>query len=134
LASVKFVLLVSIKQETTAILDSEILDWYLGLRVRTLNLVGDYAGNERFLLEGDSLLLHCFGDPRIDFEDGFQLLHAVYVVERFLEALVRRLCNFHLVFFHDHEDLCIPPYNFPLKNFYLLARLVIIRHFVGFDQ
>jgi ATP-dependent RNA helicase DDX60 len=67
-------------------------------------------------------------------------------VERFIEALVRRLCNFHLVFFSglsskasflwgvmlikltDHEDLCIPPHNFLLKNFYLLTRSVIIRH------
>ena len=48
--------------------DTEILDWYLGLRNRTLDLVGDYAGNERFLLEGDSLLLHCFSDTRIDVE------------------------------------------------------------------
>lgn len=48
--------------------DTEILDWYLGLRNRTLDLVGDYAGNERFLLEGDSLLLHCFSDSRIDVE------------------------------------------------------------------
>lgn len=49
-------------------MDSEILDWYLGLNNRTLDLVGDYAGNERFLLEGDSLLLHCFGDTKVDFE------------------------------------------------------------------
>jgi len=48
--------------------DTGVLDWYLGLRNRTLDLVGDYAGNERFLLEGDSLLLHCFSDIRIDVE------------------------------------------------------------------
>lgn len=52
-------------------MDSEVLDWYLGLNNRTLDLVGDYAGNERFLLEGDSLLLHCFGDTKIDFEGEF---------------------------------------------------------------
>lgn len=68
LASVKFILASHRWQEMTATLDSKILDWYLGLHVRTLDLVGDYAGSERFLLEGDSLLLHCFGDPRIDFE------------------------------------------------------------------
>ena len=49
-------------------MDSEVLEWYQGLQNRVLDLVGDYAGNERFLLEGDSLLLHCFGDPKIDFE------------------------------------------------------------------
>lgn len=40
--------------------------------------------------------------------DGFQLLHAVYVVERFLENLVKRHCNFHIAFF---EGMCFlsPP-------------------------
>ncbi|MCJ1475667.1 hypothetical protein MMC13_004330 [Lambiella insularis] len=109
-------------------MEPNVLDWYLGLQSRTLDLVGDYAGNELFVLEGDSLLLYCFGDLKIDFEDGFQLLHAVYAVEHFLEALVRRMCNFHIVFFSDHEDLCIPPQIFPRKNLYMLARSVIIRH------
>lgn len=54
-------------------MDSEILEWYLGLHSRTIDLVGDYAGEERFLLEGDSLLLHCFGDVKIDFEGKFSL-------------------------------------------------------------
>lgn len=44
---------------------AEIEGWYKGLRVQRLDLVGDYAGNELFLLEGDSLLLQCFGNPKI---------------------------------------------------------------------
>ncbi|MCJ1400686.1 hypothetical protein MMC11_003894 [Xylographa trunciseda] len=94
-------------------MDSTVLDWYQGLENRILDLVGDYAGNERFLLE-----------------DGFQLLHAVYTVEYFLEALIRRACNFHVVFFSDNQDLCIPPQNFAMKDLYLLARSIIIRHLV----
>jgi hypothetical protein len=31
--------------------------------------------------------------------DGFQLLHSVYVVERFLENLTKRHCQFHIAFF-----------------------------------
>lgn len=58
-------------------MDAEIQDWYRGLRTQTLDLVGDYAGSELFLLEGDSLLLQCFGDPKIQFEGkscyGFQV-------------------------------------------------------------
>ena len=30
--------------------------------------MGDYAGSELFLIEGDSLLLHAFSDPTIDFQ------------------------------------------------------------------
>ena len=48
--------------------DDAYLEWYLSLYSRTLDLVGDYAGNERFLIEGDSLLRHCFEDSKIDFE------------------------------------------------------------------
>jgi hypothetical protein len=48
--------------------DNALLDWYDALHNRTLDLVGDYAGSEAFLLEGDSLLLHCFSDSRIDIE------------------------------------------------------------------
>lgn len=41
-------------------------DWYHSLRPRSVDLVGDYAGRELFVLEGDSLLRHCFSDERID--------------------------------------------------------------------
>lgn len=42
-------------------------DWYHTLPSRRINLFDDYAGNELFLIEFDSLLLHCFSDPNIDF-------------------------------------------------------------------
>lgn len=85
------------------------IDRYNTLYSRTLDLVGDYAGDELFILEGDSLLLQCFSDNQIDFDEGFQLLHATYTVERFLAQLHRRSCNFHVVFFKDHAHGCIPP-------------------------
>jgi hypothetical protein len=47
---------------------SELSDWYLSLHTTVLDLVGDYAGKELFLIEGDSLLLQCFDDPNLDFE------------------------------------------------------------------
>ena len=98
-------------------------DWYEKVRTRVVDLVGDYAGKELFLVEGDSLLLECFRDRRIDFQgesiqsfgkfeyrkgkvsllrleiDGFQLLHAVYAVEKYLDNLVSRGCKFSIVFF-----------------------------------
>ena len=40
---------------------------YNTLRPRTIDLVGDYAGQELFLVEGDSLLLECFSNSKIDF-------------------------------------------------------------------
>lgn len=41
---------------------------YGSLSTRRVDLVGDYAGQELFVVEGDSLLLRCFTDPRLDFD------------------------------------------------------------------
>jgi hypothetical protein len=76
-----------------------ILSWYDTSRPRRLDLVGDYAGQELFLIDGDSLLRDCFGDARLDFLCGWQVLHAAYSVERFLDALVVRHCRFVVAFF-----------------------------------
>ena len=45
-----------------------LLSWYDSSRPMFIDLVGDYAGKELFLLEGDSLLRECFEDERIDFQ------------------------------------------------------------------
>lgn len=49
-------------------MESNIDKVYHSLYSRRVDLIGDYAGNELFLLELDSLLLHCFSDPMIDFD------------------------------------------------------------------
>ncbi|KAL9581113.1 MAG: hypothetical protein Q9212_004097 [Teloschistes hypoglaucus] len=109
----------------------ELMDWYSKLPTRRVDLVGDYAGQELFIVEGDGLLLRCFDDPKLDLVDGFQLLHAAYAVEQFLQGLIQRKCNFHIVFFDIHHDLCIPRGSpSALKSQYFLARAVIIRHLV----
>jgi hypothetical protein len=80
------------------------------------------------------------------YSGGFQLLHAVYAVEKFLENLVKRHCQFHVVFFEgrflpiswakpllrghlENANLCIPNgLRHTLRSRYLLAREVIKRH------
>ena len=42
--------------------------WYSQLSAGYVDLVGDYAGKERFFIEGDSLLLQVFSAPELDFE------------------------------------------------------------------
>jgi ATP-dependent RNA helicase DDX60 len=42
--------------------------WYSKLSARYVDLVGDYAGKERFFIEGDSLLLEVFCNPQLDFK------------------------------------------------------------------
>ncbi|PYI36136.1 P-loop containing nucleoside triphosphate hydrolase protein [Aspergillus indologenus CBS 114.80] len=98
---------------------------------RTIDLIGDYAGAELFILEGDSLLRHCFSDDLLDFDLGFQLLHAAYIVERFLAQLQQRKCHFHLVFFASHSEACIPRHSSSGNwSKYRLAREVILQHLI----
>lgn len=57
------------------------------------------------------------------------MLHAVHAIEKFLAGLIRRNCNFHLAFFDEHKDLCIP-YHADARNWhkFLLTRETFIRH------
>lgn len=104
--------------------------WYQTLSSRRVDLVGDYAGTELFLIDGNSLLLQAFSDPLLDFQgDSFQLFHAVYTVELFLKKLLDRRCRFEVVFFDDHEFLSIPArINETDKWKFIVARPAIIRH------
>ena len=109
--------------------ESKVLQSYRRILSRRVDLVGDYAGNELFLIEGDSLLLRCFSDDKLDFAVGLQLLHAAYNVERFLHQLIKRKCNFQIVFFSSNRDLCVPPQADQANHCkYFLARAAIIRH------
>jgi hypothetical protein len=109
---------------------SALAAWYSSVYTQRVDLVGDYAGAERFVIEGDSLLLHAFSDPLLDFgATGFQLLHAAYNVEKLLKQLHSRGCNFHIAFFDDQPELCIPDgVDIKHRAKYLLARAAIIRH------
>ncbi|KAH7409767.1 DEAD/DEAH box helicase-like protein [Phaeosphaeria sp. MPI-PUGE-AT-0046c] len=109
--------------------EDDVSHYYQTVFSRRVDLVGDYAGSEIFLVEFDSLLLRCFSDPKLDFGNGFQLLHAVYIVEKFLQDLLSRRCQFQVVCFDQNEDLCVPS-NADRTNWpkYALARSVIFRH------
>lgn len=109
--------------------DHDALESYRSLGSRKVDLVGDYAGDEKFLIEGDSLLLRCFQDEKLDFQQGLQLLHATYNVESFLHNLIQRKCNFDIAFFECNKVLCAPQATDQnRKSRYLLARAAIIIH------
>ncbi|GIZ45282.1 hypothetical protein CKM354_000845500 [Cercospora kikuchii] len=108
---------------------TETLPLYRKLQSRRVDLVGDYAGDELFLIEGDSILRRCLDDEKLDFSPGLQLLHAVYNVEHFLHQLVKRKCNFNIIFFDSNRKLCLPPLadEATASRFYL-TRAAVIRH------
>ncbi|KAF7715746.1 Uncharacterized protein PECH_006191 [Penicillium ucsense] len=106
-----------------------LLKWYDGLSSRTVDLVGDYAGDELFIIDGDSLLLQVFSDKKLDFSPGFQILHATYLVENFLQKLQKRSCVFKIAFSADNDNLCVPVgTQSQRRHRFLLTREIIIRH------
>ncbi|RYO90005.1 hypothetical protein DL764_008518 [Monosporascus ibericus] len=107
-----------------------LLRWRASLKPLTVDMVGDFAGEELFAIHGEALLVHCIGAARVDYDYGFQLLHAVHAIESFLSKLSDRGCNFHIIWFDSHKNLCVP-YDTPDDEAYkyLLTRAVIIQHF-----
>ena len=81
-------------------------------------IVSDLYQSVRLLREANAQL-----------EGGFQLLHAAFSVEHFLQGLTQRKCNFHIVFFNRHSALCVPRNTSKANRAkYLLARWAIICH------
>ncbi|KIO24166.1 hypothetical protein M407DRAFT_26442, partial [Tulasnella calospora MUT 4182] len=93
------------------ILDKLDSSWYSKLHLRWMDLLGDYVGNELFLIDGDAICQHALNDPLLALgksqECSFQLLHAVWSVEKIISEFVRRRCNFEIVFFERNEHLTL---------------------------
>ncbi|RYP47761.1 hypothetical protein DL768_006229 [Monosporascus sp. mg162] len=107
-----------------------LIRWRASLKPLTVDIVSDFAGEELFAIHGEALLVHCIEAARVDYDYGFQLLHAVHAIESFLSKLRDRGCNFHIIWFDSHMNLCVP-YDTPGEEAYkyLLTRAVIIQHF-----
>ncbi|KAM0285639.1 hypothetical protein ACHAQH_001345 [Verticillium albo-atrum] len=126
-------------EETSSINSSEHTDpetlrlWYTNLLPRTVDIVGDFAGKELFVIHGEGLLRYCITEAKVDFQDGIQLLHAVYTVEKFLDELRQRGCNFDVLFFNAHANAVLPESvtaenASPAVAKFALARTVLIEH------
>lgn len=83
----------------------------------------EVIGDELVLIDGDALLSIVFATKglAIGGDDGFQLLHAVSILECILRSL--RLLNYNIVFFGNHASIATKS-----RNDLDLARECIIRH------
>lgn len=68
-----------------------------------LDIVGEYAGQEHFLVDGDALLQYVLDDALLalgrDRDPSYQVLHALWLLEQTVDKLIKRDCTFSLVFF-----------------------------------
>jgi hypothetical protein len=83
----------------------------------------DFGLSEPFLIDGDSLITFALSNKYLDWRNGGQFLHLVYIVENFLAKLKERGAQFEIFFMNSNNDLFEQ-----LGQSYLLGRLVIIEH------
>ncbi|KAB5588619.1 DEAD/DEAH-box helicase [Ceratobasidium theobromae] len=84
----------------------EVDAWFNKLRPRWMDLVGDYAGDEFFVVDGDSLCQVALEDDLVAIgrdAPSFQILHGLYCLEQAIHELKRRECNFEIAFFECNK-------------------------------
>ncbi|KAK6823653.1 DEAD/DEAH box helicase [Apiospora arundinis] len=114
--------------------DKLVAAWFDSLSPLTVDIVGDFVGKELFAINGEALLVHCILEKQVDFQVGFQVLHAVHAVELILSQMKECGCNFHILWFDSYRDLCVPPMvSDEVASKYLLIRAILIKH-LSFKQ
>ncbi|KAJ2912887.1 hypothetical protein MD484_g7532, partial [Candolleomyces efflorescens] len=109
--------------------------WYIGRSraSRRMDLLGDYAGNEFFLIDGESLFQLVLDDPLLALgqpnDPSFQILHAYHTLERVLSEYTTRSANFEIAFFHENRHLTILTGDSPfIVASRMLARSLLFKH------
>ncbi|KAG1840478.1 hypothetical protein DFJ58DRAFT_858214 [Suillus subalutaceus] len=78
---------------------------------RWMDLIGDYAGAEPFVIDGHSLLQVVLDDCLLalakDDDPSFQIIHAIYSLERILKNFRDRSANFDIIFFDVNRHLVL---------------------------
>ncbi|RPD67074.1 P-loop containing nucleoside triphosphate hydrolase protein [Lentinus tigrinus ALCF2SS1-7] len=83
--------------------------WYtfVNRRGRWMDLIGDYAGSEPFVVDGEALIDMILDDPLLalgrENDVSFQSVHAVYTLERILHDISKRSDSFEVVFWHERR-------------------------------
>ncbi|KAG9094747.1 hypothetical protein FS749_011922 [Ceratobasidium sp. UAMH 11750] len=112
---------------------TEIDNWLSRLKPRWMDLVGDYAGDEFFVVDGDSICQLVLDDDLLvvgkQDKPGFQILHALHNFEQTILALKNRDCNFEVVFFdcNKHGTVWASGGDFVASS-RLLARQILKSH------
>ncbi|KAF8843868.1 P-loop containing nucleoside triphosphate hydrolase protein [Paxillus ammoniavirescens] len=108
-------------------------------RARWMDLLGDYAGTESFIIEGHSLIQLVIDDPLLALakpsDPSFQVLHAVHILERTLDELIKRSAVFDVVFWDEtrHAALLTGGSDFEEAS-RSLARRLLFNHLIGISQ
>ncbi|ROW06491.1 hypothetical protein VMCG_04239 [Cytospora schulzeri] len=105
--------------------------WYDSVNPLRVDLVGDLAGRELFVIHGDALMLYCITKAKADLQDGFQFLHAIHAVENLLYKLKERGCYFHIL--DRSQSICFEFQSMNDPDFDQYLTLNAIRFFLCLD-
>ena len=75
------------------------------LKTEYVDFLSDFGRSEPFLVDGDALVLHALHDSLLDWQNGGQFLHLVFLVETFLRNLCGRGSKFDVFFFDSNKAL-----------------------------
>jgi hypothetical protein len=87
-----------------------------------VDFLSDFGSNEPFLIDGDALVVSTLNNTWLDWKNGGQFLHHVYIVECFLQKLCDRGCQFDIFFMLGNANLLRQ------EPSYLLARTILMHH------
>ncbi|KAG1852486.1 hypothetical protein F4604DRAFT_1296933 [Suillus subluteus] len=115
--------------------------WYApaSRNARWMDLVGDYAGAEPFVIDGHSLLQVVLDDRLLalakDDDPSFQIMHAIYSLECILKNFRNRSANFDVVFFDVNRHLVLRAgeSEFTVAS-RALARILLYKHLQSLDS
>ncbi|KAI9567890.1 hypothetical protein HD554DRAFT_2314563 [Boletus coccyginus] len=87
-------------------------EWHTASRrARWMDLLGDYAGTEPFIIDGHSLIQLVIDDPLLALgkqdDPSFQILHAFYTLERTLDEFIKRSAVFDVVFWDESRHIAL---------------------------
>ncbi|KAF9225622.1 P-loop containing nucleoside triphosphate hydrolase protein [Gyrodon lividus] len=115
-------------------------EWHLASRrARWMDLLGDYAGTEPFILDGHSLIQLVIDDPLLALakpgDPSFQILHAIHILERTLDEFIKRSAVFDVVFWDEtrHISLMTKGSDFEEAS-RSLARRLLFNHLMKISQ
>ncbi|KAL4079734.1 hypothetical protein J3A83DRAFT_4155359 [Scleroderma citrinum] len=109
-------------------------EWHAASRrARWMDLIGDYAGQEPFIVDGHSLIQLVIDDPLLALakpdDPSFQILHAIHLLERVLNELIKRSAVFDVVFWDENRHAVLMTgsdrFNVASRS---LARRILFNH------
>ncbi|GJJ07983.1 hypothetical protein Clacol_002190 [Clathrus columnatus] len=115
--------------------------WFLPVTssARWMDLIGDYAGKELFVIDGDALFQIVLDDQLLalgrDGDPSFQMLHAYYNLERILLQFKQRSAEFEIVFWEVNRLSTLHAGASQYKvTSRALARSLLLKHLLHLEE